>query len=124
MSEREFGALSRALDVVNADVRATGLPGTLRLVRPEWADQNVFVETWDGGHGSGSGIFPDNGGAVPALVAVADEAQDAVMESIWGAWPVCPAHDLGVHAEERDGYAVWRCQGGGGHTVARIGQWR
>jgi len=119
-----FAALTDALDRVNADMRATGLPGTARLVVPEWSGRNAFVETWDGHHGSGGGIFPDSGrDPALALAAVADDAQDAVMEAIWGAWPVCPAHQLGVHAAERAGAAVWWCTGSGGHAVAPIGAW-
>jgi hypothetical protein len=44
------------------------------------------------------------------------------MDSIWGAWPTCPEHGLGVHAREHDGAAVWWCASGS-HAVARIGQW-
>ena len=56
-------------------------------------------------------------------MAVADDAQDAVMHSIWGAWPVCRSHQLGVHPEARDNTAVWWCEGSGGHVAAPIGQW-
>jgi hypothetical protein len=119
-----FAALTEALDFVNADIRATGLPGTARLVIPEWSDRNAWVQTWDGHHGSSGGIAPGSGkDPVTALAAVADEAQDAVMESIWAAWPVCPAHQLGVHVEVRDGAVVWWCQGSGGHPVAPVGTW-
>ena len=44
------------------------------------------------------------------------------MHSIWGAWPTCPAHRLGVHVRVRDGAAVWWCRTGGGHVVARVGE--
>jgi len=119
-----FAALTGALDRVNADMRATGLPGIARLVDPERSGQRAWVETWDGHRGSGSGVFPASGkDPVTALEAVADEAQDAVMETIWGAWPVCPAHTMGAHAEVRDGTAVWWCKGAGGHAIAAIGAW-
>jgi hypothetical protein len=114
-----FASLSEALDRVNADMRATGLPGTARLIIPEWSDRNAWVETWDGHHGSGSGISPASArDPVTALAEVADEAQDAVMETIWAAWPVCPAHEMGVHIEVRDGAVVWWCTGSGGHVFA------
>jgi len=116
-------ALERAMDVVNADMRATGLPGTGRLVVPDWS-QNAFVVTWSGNYGSTSGIFPSDGGdPVTALAAVADHAQDALMETLWAPWPVCPAHQLGVHARVHAGDAVWWCNGAGGHVVTPVGQW-
>lgn len=126
MADEWLDVLFAAMDAVNADMRATGLPGTGRLVKPEWSEQNLFVETWDLHHGSTSGISPDgDDDLVSALVAVADDAQDAVMETIWAAWPVCPSHGFGAHARERDGSAVWWCGGGenGGHVAAGIGEW-
>jgi hypothetical protein len=81
-------------------------------------------EPWDGYCGTSGGIFPSSErDPVEALVAVADDAQDAVMHSIWGAWPVCRSHQLGVHPEARDNTAVWWCEGSGGHVAAPIGQW-
>jgi hypothetical protein len=119
-----FATLQEALDRVSADMRATGLPGTARLVVPEWSGRNAFVQTWEGEYGTGGGIFPEAGSnLVAALVAVADDAQDAVMHTIWGTWPVCPEHRFGVHAAERDGAAVWWCEGSSGHVAAEIGSW-
>jgi hypothetical protein len=116
-------ALEQAMDVVNADMRATGLPGTGRLVVPAWSP-NAFVTTWDGGYGSTGGIFPSEGkDPVTALAAVADQAQDAVMESLGAAWPVCPAHRLGAHAGVYEDDAVWWCSGAGGHVVTLVGRW-
>jgi hypothetical protein len=114
--------LERAVEVVQADVRATGLPGTVRLVFPDWT-YNAFIETWDGETSATSGISAsDCGDPVAALVAAADDAQDALMHTLWGAWPVCPAHEQGLHALEHDGTAVWWCGGGGGHVVAPVGR--
>jgi hypothetical protein len=114
--------LEQAMDTVNADLRSSDLPGVGRLLVPEWTT-NAWVQSWDGTFGGGSGIFPASGGdPVSALVAVADEAQDAVMETIWEVWPVCDAHAIGVHAGLHDGAAVWWCSAGGGHVLAVIGQ--
>jgi hypothetical protein len=119
-----FTALEAALEAVQADLRATGLPAGATLVNPDWSPTNAFVD-YQGGYGSTSGITPSAGSrALWALVAVADEAQDSVMESRRQAWPVCPVHRLGVHARDRDGTAVWWCSGSGGHSAAPIGQWR
>lgn len=116
-----LAALEEALEIVKADLRASGLPDAVRLFT--WnGSPNAGVEAW-AGNSSGVGIHPEAGKEpVTALVMVADEAQDAIMDSIWGAWPTCPEHNLGVHAREHDGPAVWWCASGG-HAVARIGQW-
>jgi hypothetical protein len=93
--------LEEAMEAVNADMRATGLPGTGRLVVPrwEWSPYNAFVLTWAGDYGSTSGIFPQEArDPVTALAAVADHAQDALMETLGEAWPVCPAHAPAAHA--------------------------
>jgi hypothetical protein len=117
--------LEEALDAVAADMQATGLPGPVRLVAREWPSPSRLFLDYQGGYGSSNGIAPaDGSGSLRALVTVADEVQDAVMESSWEAWPVCPSHRLGTHAQERDEVAVWWCNGDGGHVVAAIGKWR
>ena len=50
-----FARLERALDAVRADMRATGLTGEVRLVRPDWTP-NAAVETWAGDTGWTGGI--------------------------------------------------------------------
>lgn len=37
-------------------------------------------------------------------------------------WPVCRAHQLGTHADVVDSLAVWWCNGGVGHVLAKIGE--
>ncbi|MBW6434888.1 hypothetical protein KZ829_14190 [Actinoplanes hulinensis] len=119
--------LEDAMRLVNQDVAATGLPDRCRLRVDEeyWPGHNgnAHAETWDGHSGTGVGVFPASGAdPVSALVAVAEDAQDAVMHMLWSAWPVCPVHRLGVHARSHDGAAVWWC--GDGHAVAAIGAWQ
>ena len=53
-----FARLERALDAVRADMRATGLTGEVRLVRPGWTPRNAVVETWAGDQGWTAGISP------------------------------------------------------------------
>jgi hypothetical protein len=124
-----FARLERALDAVRADMRATGLTGEVRLVRPEWIHGNVTVETWAGGRGWTAGVFfSDAADDLSALVAVAEQAREAVMESLHyqstgTVWPTCPAHGLGTSPEARDGTGVWWCDGDGGHVSAEIGRW-
>jgi hypothetical protein len=59
------------------------------------------------------------------LAWLADEVQEATMERDQVhcfVWPTCPVHQLGGHAVVDHGTAVWRCNGGGGHVLARIGE--
>jgi hypothetical protein len=124
-----FARLERALDAVRADMRATGLTGEVRLVRPpDWTNGNVAVETWAGDRGWTAGIFSSEAAAdLSALVAVAEQARQAIMESLQyqstgKVWPACPAHGIGTSPEARHGTGVWWCDGGGGHVSAEIGR--
>ena len=116
-----FAALEDALEIVKADLHASGLPDAVRLYTWE-GSTNAGVDAWAANSTSG-GIFPEAGkDPVGALVDVADDAQEAVMLSICGVWPTCPVHRLGVHARADDGAAVWWCRVDGGHAIARVGQ--
>jgi hypothetical protein len=116
-----LAVLEEALEMVKADLRASGLPDRVRLYTWE-GSCNVGVDAWAANSTSG-GIFPEAGkDPVTALAAVADDAQDAVMHSIWGAWPTCPVHRLGVHPRVYDGAAVWWCRTDGGHAIAPVGR--
>jgi hypothetical protein len=123
-----FARLERALDAVRADMRATGLTGEVRLIRPGWTP-NVTVETWTGDTGWTGGIFfSDAGDYLSALVAVAEQARQAIMESLGyqstgKVWPACPAHGLGTLPAARHGTGVWWCAAGDGHVSAEIGRW-
>jgi hypothetical protein len=120
--------LERALDAVRADMQATGLTRQVRLVRPAWAYGNAVVETWAGDQGWTSGVFSsDAADDLSALIAVAEQARQAIMESLGyqstgRAWPVCRAHGLGTSPAVRHGAGVWWCDGGGGHGSAEIGR--
>ena len=119
--------LEGAMRLVNRDVAATGIRHPCQLrVRDNQADgASVYVETWRGYNSSTSGINPASGAdPVLARVAVADDAQDALMEELRAAWPTCPVHRLGVHARHHDEDAVWWCAGDGGHAAAAIGEWQ
>ena len=122
-----LGRLERALDAVRADMRATGLPGEIKTVRPDWT-RNAQVETWAGDHGWTSGIFPsDAADDLSALVAVAEQARQAIMESLGyqttgRVWPACPEHGRGMSPVARHGIGVWWCDKGDGHMSAEIGR--
>lgn len=117
-------ALEQALHVVEADVRATGLDGPVGLILND-RDEYAHAVYQGGGSGSTTGIHPaDASDPVYVLVAVADDLQNSIMHILWGTvWPVCPAHNLGAHAREHEGAAVWWCNGPGGHVIAPIGHW-
>jgi hypothetical protein len=131
--KEEPGWLARledAMRLVNRDVAATGIrrPCQLRVQDDDeglnWT-VNAYVETWDGYTGIAEGIYPASGAdPMSALVAVAGDAQDALMHALFAAWPVCPVHRLGVHASDHEEAAVWWCSGDGGHAVTAIGQWQ
>lgn len=118
--------LESALRVIESDVRATGLDGSISLI-PNDADPEPHVHAVFRGGGSGSTVGIESsqvGDPVDALVAVADDLQNSIMHMLWGTvWPVCPAHNLGAHAREHDGAAVWWCNNSGGHVIAAIGRW-
>jgi hypothetical protein len=83
-------------------MRATGLSGDVQLIRPDWSPGNAAVETWAGDQGWTGGIFPsDAADDLSALVAVAEQARQAIMESLryqstGRKWPTCPVHGLGT----------------------------
>jgi hypothetical protein len=123
-----LASLEDAMRLVNRDVAATGIRHPCQLrVRDEgrnWST-NAYVQTWDGYNGTGPGIYPASGAdPVSALVAVADDAQDALMHALFAAWPACPVHQLGAHPRDHEAVAVWWCAGDGGHVVTAIGEWQ
>jgi hypothetical protein len=118
--------INRALEILERDLRATGLSGHARPVVPD--DPDIVPTVWvqyQGSFGHTSGISPGevlaNGPELLRLVA--DELQDAVMESLFGVWPVCPQHQLGAHPRISDSQPVWWCSSSAGHVIAAIGQW-
>lgn len=116
--------LSRMLVVAARDLLATGLTGLSRLHLPDDANmQNVWVQ-YQLSLGHTSGITPRDAteGGPDLLRLIADELQEAVMEALSGAWPVCPQHQLGAHPRVLQGQAVWLCQAGR-HVIAAIGAW-
>lgn len=116
------------LDAVRSDMRATGLTGEIRLIRPDWTPNGV-VETWAGDTGWTGGVFFSEAASdLSAHVAVAEQARQAVMESLGyqstgAVWPACAAHGLGTWPRARHGIGVWWCDGGDGHVSAEIGHW-
>jgi hypothetical protein len=118
--------INRALDALAHDLRATRLTGHARPVLPDDPDgvPTVWVQ-YQGSFGHTSGISPGQvlTGGPELLALVADELQDAVMEHLFGVWPVCPHHQLGAHPQVFDGQAVWWCSDQSGHVISAVGQW-
>jgi hypothetical protein len=124
-----FARLERALDAVRADMRATALTGEVRLVRLSGFPGNAVVETWAGDRGWSNGISSaEAAGDLSALVAVAEQARQAIMESLGyqstgRVWPACPVHGTVTSPEACHGTGIWWCDQGSGHAVAVIGRW-
>jgi hypothetical protein len=121
-----LATLERALAVVAADLRATGLDGEARLVVVEGREPPRAFVSYENGFGHTGGLGPSHGeetDPVGTLVLVADELQDAVMASLMAAWPVCPKHEFGAHPRTVGSRPMWWCTGGSGHDICLIGSW-
>ncbi|WP_084965445.1 hypothetical protein [Thermoactinospora rubra] len=103
-----YRAWLAAMEVVERDMRATGVPGGLRLKAFEDGEPRVAY-----GDRTASWTLAFHG--ADPVTEVADAAQDMVAEELWTAWPVCPEHGLGLHAER----GSWVCRRG--HAAAPIG---
>ncbi|MEV4096910.1 hypothetical protein [Streptosporangium saharense] len=112
--------LEEALKVVERDVRAAGVTGTLRMVVPD-RDAMGLARVEFRGICHGNGLGP-GGDAQWVLRYVADATQDVVVEATWKMWPACPVHDRCLLAELENEVAVWRCTGDETHTVAPVGE--
>jgi len=110
---------SRAVTAVRADLaRATSVPIDLAVEEDEWGGTRLAVN----GRRSGEPIWGIDTAKV--LVQVADDIQtelaDIVIQGRTRFWPECTRHNAGLHAELRDGRAVWWCRGGD-HESGEIG---
>jgi hypothetical protein len=124
---RLLAELEHALEAVKADMQVTGMAGPVHVTFVE-APGSYLRNTFANFRGSFSytgGIAPSKGrDRLSALLAVADDVQDAIMGSIMTVWPVCPDHSLGAHPRELGNQAVWWCNApGSGHIIAPIGHW-
>jgi hypothetical protein len=135
MEADRLGALQlevarRLLPAVIADGRAVGmaLDVVLTLTTEYGGRLEVLASPEPGccyyGTSSGDpmGLFMTD---AERLAWLADEVQEATMERDQVhcfVWPTCPVHQLGGHTAVDEGTAVWRCNGGGGHVLARVGE--
>jgi len=112
-------ALVDALAVVVRDLGATHPDLTITFDRRHGSWWVVLAGT--GGRGDSSEFSADEEPGPDLLAAVADAAQDAILDGLLVVWPTCPDHSLGLHADVVDGRAVWTCSGRGTHISAVIG---
>jgi hypothetical protein len=115
-------ALDDAVLAVRRDMAATGLTAQLGFDTPEWDDLGYLRVEYKAQYSSYGLRADEEHEPVAALVLIADLAQEVITEQDWKAWPTCPAHSLGLHPEQAGGAALWRCNGGGGHPAAPIGE--
>ncbi|MCX5398816.1 hypothetical protein OHA55_17845 [Streptomyces sp. NBC_00102] len=149
--------LEAALAVVNRDLLATlpdqdalvlmGVPSYEPASRAFTGEEQVYVAMsdgrWQGNAVNASdleeGDPPEPGDPHTVLAVVAEAAQDTLMELLWQAWPVCPAHGTGMHVQAAGtsggwphpddpdpvGPPVWWCGGGrdgGCHDASAVGE--
>jgi hypothetical protein len=105
----------RAVALVEADVRRTTSECPRIVVEP-WTDSGVCIKVNDGFTAPSMWSTSEQA----AVAEMADYVQEQ-LDGELGCWPVCNLDEVGLHAEVRDGAAVWRCRLGD-HTVARIGE--
>ncbi|MEU6444721.1 hypothetical protein [Streptomyces sp. NPDC047046] len=120
-----------ALALVNKDVAAT-LPEEppLRLVAcpGDAGEPELLYVARSNGEWHHNNLLAEPPGSLPgAVAAVAEAAQESLMELLHRAWPVCPDHRLGTHlCDTPDGTPAWGCSGARGerpvpHVLAPVG---
>jgi hypothetical protein len=103
-------------------LRLVALP-TYEAEEPEHVYVALANGDWDG-----NPLCPDSAEyPALALMAVADAAQETVVECLWQVWPLCAEHDLGMHPREGNGRVSWWCagerlRGGPAHIRAAVGE--
>ncbi|CUM39449.1 hypothetical protein BN2537_7863 [Streptomyces venezuelae] len=111
----EYPLWGEALALVNRDLAVT-LPDQepLRLQGLPSRDggEDIYVALANG-EWQGNCLDPSTSDdPVSAVEAVADAAQETVVELLWQAWPVCGEHGIGMHPHSADGQIGWWCSGG------------
>src|SRR3954451_4430580 len=121
----EYPLWDEALAILNRDLAVT-LPeqGPLRLVaQPSYEagePENVYVALANG-EWHGTYLYPKSAEDLADAVAiVAEAAQETVAERLWQAWPVCAAHNLGMHPRDVEGRLSWGCAGQLGRGPAHV----
>ena len=121
MKPRVPTALADALAVVARDLRATHPDFTVVFDRDQHGSWWVALANNGTFQLHGSDFSADDEPGPDLLAAVADAAQEVILELHFVVWPTCPDHNLGLHAAVNHGRAVWTCSAGGTHVRAAIG---
>ena len=125
LAPERLETLRAALRIVARDLPTRGIEGDPEIeVLEDWFPVGAGVRLADGERLTWGGpILPGMcDDPTTALTSLAVLIQESLLERTGRVWPVCPRHDLGVHGAARDGTAVWRCAGDGGHVLAPIGE--
>jgi hypothetical protein len=126
----QLEAARRAVPAIIADGHAVGRTLGVEL---SWSTENGGHLEVEASSGPGNGYYQTSSSDAmelflsdaERLVWLAGEVQEALMERPQVdrlVWPMCPEHCLGCRAVVVEGTAIWRCNGGGGHVLARIGE--
>jgi hypothetical protein len=135
----EVPGFKRALGLVIADL-ARSWPQTttapvleLEILHDDHAGDGVSVRLPDRAWHANGGIPLDrylNSGPDP-VAAIAEAAQETIMEFEKVVWPICATHGRGLHPRPRAhsqdedyaaaGPAAWWCSAGGGHPLGDVG---
>ncbi|WP_244313330.1 hypothetical protein [Streptomyces zinciresistens] len=124
LAPERWETLRAALRVVAHDLPTRGVEGEPSIeILEDSFPVAAAVRRADGERLNRGGLILPETGDDPAVAAtaLATLIQESLLERTWQVWPVCPGHDLGVHASVRDGTAVWWCAGDGGHALAPVG---
>jgi hypothetical protein len=126
----QLEAARRAVPAIIADGHAVGMTLGVELT---WSTEYGGHLEVEASSGPGNGYYQTSGSNAMELFLtdaerlawLADEVQEALIERPQVhrlVWPTCPMHRLGCRAVVVQGTAVWRCNGDGGHVLARIGE--
>lgn len=104
--------LQRAVELATADIDAAGpTGGVVSYERSAEADDAWLV--WVVYPGGGTGFTARAGAEWPTLLAwVADNVQEAYIDTFWQTRPRCPFHGHPLRPINADGEAVWSCPAG------------
>ncbi|MFF8594554.1 hypothetical protein ACF061_24505 [Streptomyces sp. NPDC015220] len=125
LAPERLETLRAALRIVARDLPTRGIEGEPEIeVLEDSLPVGAGVRLADGeGLNWGGPILPGMcDDPIAALTSLTIMIQESLLERTWRVWPVCPRHDLGVHASEREGEVVWWCEGDGGHMLAPVGE--
>jgi hypothetical protein len=115
---RRLELVESAVPMVVTDIKSTtGLNPEVRVFTTAANGHDAIAVSYEGSYQTG---LASSLNAEVVLSTIADYLQSYVLEELRRAWPVCPHHAYGLHAEVHRDEAVWACLRHD-HTVAHIG---